>query len=132
MLVSCSTKDDAGDVIANKFEQIKILLPQGKWKISNIYTNNSEHTTDFESFIFTFNEDGTVNGETDLYAEEGTWIYKSSPESGEQLILEFNGTTPFQEISNNWDIVSVSNTKIELSDVGISNDDTQLLAFSKI
>lgn len=132
MFFSCSTDDDAGDVITNEFEQINIILPQTKWKVSNLYTKNADHTQDFESFIFTFNEDGSVQAQTDLFTEQGTWAYKNSSEKGEQLELEFNETSPFEEITDQWKIISLSVSKIELSVPGKTTAETHLLAFSKL
>lgn len=131
-LVSCNTDDDAGDVVTNEFEQIKIILPQGEWKVSNFYESQADHTADFESFTFTFKEDGTVYGQTDLYTENGTWNYESTSEFGEQLVLQFSGTTPFDEITEDWKIVSLSISKIELSKVSSNEEDTKLLTFSKL
>jgi len=132
LLASCSTEDDAGDVINNEFEQVELILPQDVWKVSNLYTDNADRTDDFQNFTFSFREDGTVEGQTDLFTEVGTWAYKSSTENGEQLILQFNSTTLFDEISNDWKIVSLSISKIELINEGNSSEDTRLLAFSKL
>ena len=132
ILASCNNDDGAGDVITNEFAQIKIILPQGKWKVSNFFDNHADRTIDFESFIFYFKEDGTVEGKTDLYTENGTWQYKSTSEDGEQLILQFNGTAPFDEITYDWNIVSLGISKVELSYTNNSNEVTKLLTFVKI
>ena len=131
-LASCSSDDAPGDVITNEFERIKIVLPQGSWKVSTLVDGNDDNTTAFESFIFTFNEDGTVVSETDLYAETGQWSYRSTSQDGEQLILEFSNTTPFEEITDDWTIVSVTNSQVELSDDGDVEGDTNFLVFKKI
>ena len=131
ILASCSTDDDAGDVINNEFEQIISILPQEEWAVSNLFTDNSDHTADFQGFTFNFREDGSVEGQTDLYTEVGTWAYKSTSENGEQLVLQFSGTPPFDKISNDWMIVSASVSKIELVIEG-DNEDTQLLVFSRL
>lgn len=131
-LASCSSDDAPGDVITNEFERIKIVLPQGSWKVSTLVDGNDDNTMAFESFIFTFNEDGTVVSETDLYAETGQWSYRSTSQDGEQLILEFSNTTPFEEITDDWTIVSVTNSQVELSDDGDVEGDTNFLVFKKI
>ncbi len=132
LLASCSSDDDAGDVISNEFEQIKTILPQGTWEVSKFIKDNIDKTADFESFIFTFDVNGKVVGKNDLFSEQGTWAYKTTAEEGEELVLQFNPVAPFDEISNHWDIVSVSGNKVELSDVGNGSDDTELLIFSKL
>ena len=131
-LASCSSDDDAGDVITNEFERIITVLPQGTWVVTKLIDGNEEHTAAFESFIFTFNEDGTVVSETDLFSEPGQWSYVSTSQDGEQLILEFSDTTPFDEITDDWTIVSVTNSQVELSDSGDIQGDTNFLVFKKL
>ncbi|MEH6763317.1 MAG: hypothetical protein V7655_02360 [Aequorivita antarctica] len=132
VFASCSSNDDSGDVNTNEFEPIKTTLPQGEWMVSKLIDGQSDHTTDFESFIFNFSEDGTVAATNDLFTESGTWAYDNSSNSAEKLVLLFSETTPFDEINDDWDIVSVSNSKIELSDVSGGNGDVKLLTFTKL
>ncbi|SRX55029.1 hypothetical protein [Aequorivita sp. CIP111184] len=129
---ACSSKDDSGDANTNEFEQIETTLPLAQWEISKLIEGQSDHTADFESFIFTFNEDGTVLAQNDLFTENGTWSYDNSSSSSEELKLQFSETTPFDEINEDWDIVSVSSSKIELSHISGGNGDIELLTFSKL
>jgi hypothetical protein len=48
------------------------------------------------------------------------------------LVLQFSEQTPFDEINDDWDIVSVSNSKIELSDISGGNGDMEYLTFTKL
>lgn len=130
-MVACSSDDDAGNVNTNEFETIKTTLPQGDWKITKLLDGQSDHTSDFESFVFNFNEDGTVKAQNDLFTENGTWAYDNS-DSEEELVLQFSEQTPFDEINDDWDIVSVSNSKIELSDISGGNGDMEYLTFTKL
>lgn len=129
--VSCSSDDDSGNANTNEFEQIKTTLPQGEWEVSKYIDGQTDQTVSFESFIFNFKEDGTVSAQNDLFTENGTWTYDNS-NSSEKLVLVFNGTTPFDQINDDWDIVSVSNSKIELSDDSGGNGDVELLTFTKL
>lgn len=131
-LASCNSNDDSGDANINEFEQIKTTLPQGEWKITKLIDGTSDHTADFDSFVFTFNENGTVIAANNILSEQGTWAYDNSSSSGEELVLKFNETAPFDEINDDWDIVSVSNSKIELIDISGGNGGTDNLIFEKI
>ena len=71
-LFSCNSDDDAGNVKTDEFENIRTTLPQGKWKITKMVDGTSDHTPDFQSFSFTFNEDGTVTAKNDILTEPGT------------------------------------------------------------
>ncbi|MDP2685984.1 MAG: hypothetical protein Q8O62_02110 [Aequorivita sp.] len=132
VFAACSSDDDSGDANTNEFEQIETTLPQGQWKVSKLIDGQSDHTADFQSFVFTFKVDGTVTAQNDLFTENGTWAYDNSSSSSEELVLQFGETNPFDEINDDWDIVSVSNTKIELSDVSGGNGDIELLTFTKL
>ncbi|AFL81615.1 hypothetical protein Aeqsu_2155 [Aequorivita sublithincola DSM 14238] len=132
VFASCSSNDDSGDANTNEFENIKTTLPEGEWKITRLIDGESDHTTAFESFIFTFNQDGTVFAQTDLFTEAGTWKYDNSSNSAEELDLLFSETPPFDEINDDWDIVSVTNSKVELKDVSGGNGDIELLTFTKL
>lgn len=132
VFAACSSDDDSGDVNTNEFEQIETTLPQGQWKVSKLIDGQSDHTADFQSFVFTFKVDGTVTAQNDLFTENGTWAYDNSSSSSEELVLQFGETTPFNKINDDWDIVSQSNTKIELSDVSGGNGDIELLTFTKL
>ena len=132
VIASCSSNDDPGNVQTNEFENIKITLIQGEWKVSNLIDGQSDHTADFESFVFTFNEDGTVAATNDLFTETGTWTYDNSSSSDEELVLQFSESAPFDEINDDWEIIVVSNLKIDLRDVSGGNGDTELLSFTKL
>jgi hypothetical protein len=129
---SCSSDDDSGNVNTNEFENIITTLPQGEWKVSKLIDGQSDHTVDFETFIFTFKEDGTVMAKNDLFTENGTWAYDNSSSSSEELVLQFSEQTPFDEINDDWDIVSVTNSQIELSDISGGDGDVELLTFTKL
>jgi len=128
---SCSSDDDSGDANTNEFEQIETTLPQGEWEISNYFDGQSDHTIDFESFVFDFKEDGSVVAQNDLLTESGTWAYDNSS-SSEELVLQFGQMTPFNQLNDDWEIVSVSNSTIELSDDSGGNGDIELLTFTKL
>lgn len=132
IFASCSKDDKPGDVHPTKFEQIKTTLPEGQWKVSTFIVGQSDKTSDFESFVFTFNQDGTVIGETDLFSETGTWTYDNTSSTSEKLVLVFGETDPFPELNDDWDILSVTNSKVELSDNNNATGGTLLLSFTKI
>ncbi len=132
LIASCNSDDDSGNVNTNEFENIKTTLIQGTWKISILIDGDSDHTSDFEDFVFTFNVDGTVTAQNDILTESGTWAYDNSSSSDEELILQFSEDAPFDEINDDWDIASVSNSKVELSDISGGDGDVELLTFTKL
>ncbi len=134
-LVSCSSKDDPGDVNDDQFGDIVTILPQGTWSVSSYMEGSSDRTMDFESFVFTFDEDKTVTATNDLFSESGTWNYQSSldsPSNDEKLILTFGETTPFNLIEEDWIITSANSAKVALTVASGNNGEVEVLVFSKI
>ncbi len=136
ILASCSSNDDSGDVNDDQFQNIETILPQGTWEVSSYFEGNTDRTMDFESFVFTFDQDNTLKAKNDLFTENGTWEYQNSESNpdgnDERLLLEFGGTTPFDLITEDWGIISVSSTKVELSVASGNNGKAELLTFSKL
>lgn len=132
VFASCSSEDDSGNANSSEFQQINTTLPQGEWMVSKLIDGNSDHTANFESFVFNFNEDGTVIATNDLFSESGTWVYDNASSDMEELVLQFSEITPFDEINDDWEIVSVSNAKIELSDISGGDGDIELLTLTKL
>lgn len=131
IFASCSSDDDSGNANTSEFEQIKTTLPQGEWEISTFNDKGSDKTETFESFKFTFNKDGSVEAQNDLLTEVGTWNYDNTSGKTEKLVLKFGKLNPFNEITDDWDIISVTNSKVELSDED-GKGEIKLLTFTKL
>jgi hypothetical protein len=131
ILASCSSDDNSGD-IQDQFENIKTIVPQGTWAVSNYTEGETNKTSNFENFVFTFNGNGTVVGANDLFSENGTWEYDNTSTVEERFNLEFDQTTPFDLITENWMIISVNNNLIELAIVNGNNGEPEILTFVKL
>lgn len=131
VLASCSS-DDSKDNNKGEFEEITTILPQGEWKVGKFMNGEDDQTVNFESFVFTFDKDGGVLAQNDLFSETGVWKYYKDGEGVEELKLTFGQIEPFDSISADWDIVSIGTLKIELINKGSGLTDTKLLTFLKI
>lgn len=134
-ILGCSNQDDPGDVNTAQYEDIVTILPQGTWRVSFYFNMNTDNTTLFESYEFTFNEDETINIENDLLSEDGTWTYQdnsSTTENNEELLLQFSQSPPFDEISKTWDITAVNTNKVDLKFTEENSGKASFLAFTKI
>jgi len=110
----------------------------GTWRVTYYYDTDSEETGQFSNYNFTFgggNVLTAVNGATTV---TGSWSVTDSnssndDDSSSDLDFNINFSSPdnFSELSDDWDIVSYSATKIELIDVSGGNGGTDLLTFEK-
>lgn len=128
IFASCSSDDD--NVRLDEPDAITIILPEGQWKVSNFIDDDEDKTAQFTSFIFEFKTDGTVTAQNDILTENGLWSYDNDRDDPE-LDIRFNDGSILDDISDDWDIISVSTSKIELSDTD-SDGETELLTFVKI
>lgn len=73
-----------------------------------------------------------ANNGTNNYDE--TWSISdsnSNDDSQDDLDFNFNLSNEFEDLSDDWDIISQSSTKIELIDVSGGNGGTDYLSFQK-
>lgn len=120
--VACSSDDDSNNSDdsqdLNQFDSIVTDLPEGTWEIESFINQENDNTIVFETYVFDFNEDGTVAAVTDLLSAAGAWSYTGRLNSDiEYFNLSFtnsNPTEPFDQLTENWEIVSATSTRLEV------------------
>lgn len=136
MSVTCSDDDNSVDN-SEQIAQTKAIAESGTWRITNFNDSGIDETSDFIGYNFTFLPDGTINASRDGTNVQGTWFISSddssSDDDGDDNDIEFNiffsvsNTNNFIELNDDWDIIAISATKIELIDVSGGNGGTDLL-----
>ncbi|QNJ98083.1 hypothetical protein [Constantimarinum furrinae] len=144
LVVACST-DDSSNPNSASADQIAETAMSGSWEITYFYDSDKVETGDFSGFSFTFHDDGSlvaVNGNTTV---TGTWSVSNSSSSSSDddgssnsSSADFNIFFPvpesnkFEDLNDDWDIISVSQNEIKLIDVSGGNGGTDYLTFTKI
>ncbi|WP_298899605.1 hypothetical protein [uncultured Psychroserpens sp.] len=142
MSFSCSDDDDGNpNDNSQQIAQIEITVESGIWRITNFNDSGQNETSDFTGYDFTFNSDGSLvatNGSTTM---TGTWSVtddsNSNDDSSSDDDIDFNiffavpETNNFEDLNDDWDIVSTSSTRIELIDVSGGNGGTDMLTFER-
>jgi hypothetical protein len=90
-----------------------------RWAVTYFWDRDEEKTLKFEGFAFEFRENGSLlayhpNGLT----YEGTWKGSAS-----EVAFGITGTGTLDEMAETWDVISRSDTRLQLRDV---NDITEL------
>lgn len=135
---SCSS-DDANSSSSNPQPLIN-AAKSGSWKITYFFDTDSEETADFANYIFTFGDGNVLTATNGSSNHTGSWSVTDSDSndddsnSGSDLDFNIGFTAParFAELSDDWDIVSYSATKIELIDVSGGNGGTDRLTFERM
>lgn len=139
MSSTCSSDDDGGDT-SNAAEIIAIenTAESGNWTITYYYDTDTDETSDYDGYAFTFSPDGTLTATNGVNTYNGSWSVTddSSSSSSSDDDIDFNiffaSPPDFEELSDDWDIVRYSTSKIELIDVSGGGSGTDYLTFEKL
>ena len=127
---SCKKED------VKQMENIKAEITGGSWRISYFNDSGINETANFNSYNFSFNGDGTLTAENGSNTYSGTWSLtdsNSSDDSPDDLDFNiyFNLTNDFEDLNDDWDIISHSSSELKLNDVSGGNGGTDELTFVK-
>lgn len=122
-------------------KQITNISTDGTWIVSSYIDDGDDETSDYSTFRFNFLEDGVLNA-TDLLSSNsnpyvGTWSITDSNSNDDDSLddldfnINFTVSNQLDDLSDDWDIISFTDTEIKLIDVSGGNGDTDYLTLSK-
>jgi hypothetical protein len=125
----------------NSQNQINKTAIDGTWIVSSYIDDGDDETADFTTFRLDFLEDGTLNA-TDLLSSNsnpytGTWSITDSNSNDDDSLddLDFNINfavgNKLDDLSDDWDIISYTDTEIKLIDVSGGGGGTDYLTLTK-
>lgn len=128
---TCSSDDDSNPSSSQLIIQTQNSIVSGSWRVTLFSEDGVVQTSNYNGYNFTFNANATVEATNGTTVRTGTWT-TGTDDSTPKLILTFTATTgPFEEISEDWRIVSVSASRIELRHVSGGDGSIDLLTFEK-
>lgn len=122
-------------------KQITKISTDGTWIVSSYIDDGDDETNDYTNYRFVFLEDGTLNA-TDLLSSNsnpyvGSWSLTDSNSSDDDSLddldfnINFNLNNVLDELSDDWDIISYTDTEIKLVDVSGGGGGTDYLTLTK-
>lgn len=139
----CSSNDDDGSPNNNsqQIAEIESTAQSGTWRITNFNDSGQNETSDFNGYDFTFNIDGSLVATNGSNTLTGTWSVtddsNSSDDSSSDDDIDFNIFFPvsddndFEDLNDDWDVVTITSTRIELIDVSGGNGGIDMLTFER-
>lgn len=132
LFFNCSTDDNDDDQMddVQPAAQVEEEVIEGTWRITEFIDSGDNETALFADYNFTFNTNGTIMASNGTNTLEGVWSISNDDDDDDEDDLDFNIFFPvpdsndFEELNEDWDIVSTSSTRIELED--ISDDDPEI------
>lgn len=145
-LIACSKDDSSNNPTPNttSADQTTQVVESGTWRITSFIDSGQDETSNFNGYTFSFNENGTVTATKGSTTISGTWSVSddssnsSSDDDGNSiddddfnLFFNVSEDSDFEDLNDDWDFISATNSKIELIDVSGGNGGTDYLTFQK-
>jgi hypothetical protein len=140
MILGCSSNDDdnPNDNNSQEIAQIENEAESGTWRVSSYIDSGDNETNDFNGYDFTFESNGTLIATNGITMYNGTWSVTSSNDDSNSIDdIDFNIFFPvpedndFEDLNDDWDVVSHSNTTLSLMDISGGDGSTDTLVFEK-
>ncbi|HLO54014.1 MAG TPA: hypothetical protein VK169_07000 [Saprospiraceae bacterium] len=125
---SCSKDDDSSSsdptTITNQISN------SGNWRVALFSEDGVDETSYFNGYTFAFNSGSSVIATKSGSSITGSWVVIQ--DSGKnKLVLAFPDQGKFEEISEDWEILTQTDNNINLRHVSGGNGGTDLLNFVK-
>jgi hypothetical protein len=114
----CDDNNSDGDV-----PEIRNIMMGGEWIVALYEDGEVNETEDFAGYTFAFSPDHLISitlGETGP-SMPGLWRVLRNSDGKLKVYLNMGETEPLVELTEDWELVSITNDRIELKDV--SSDD---------
>jgi hypothetical protein len=120
-----------------KVEEVENIVTKGKWQITYFFDTDQEETDNYAKYVFQFLPSGSLVANDGPASVSGAWSVgdqNSSNDDSNDLDFNISFTTAplLDELSDDWEIISATNTKIELRHVSGGNGGTDILTFEKV
>ena len=142
VFIACSKDDNNNNNDTNntaaEIQETSNLMISSDWIITNFNDSGQDETSNFNGYSFSFNSNGTLVATNGSTMVSGTWSVtddSSSDDSNDSDDIDFNiffaAPDEFNDLSDDWDIVSKNSTKGVLIEVSGGNGGTDHLTFEK-
>lgn len=139
-VLSCSGDDSPSTTNTNgNITEVVNIAKAGTWKITSFVEDGKDETQHFTGYAFTFGANNVLTAVGGVATYNGTWSVtkdNSSDDDNSTSDVDFNigflSPETFTDLSDDWDILEKTSTKIKLIDVSGGNGGTDYLTFEKI
>ena len=106
------------------------VVTSGTWKVTLFTDSGNDETSDFAGYTFTFSDGGTLTAVKNGVTKTGTWsVNNTSNKFNIDLGQKIDTNKPLGELTDDWKILSNTETVIRLTDDNASSN--EFLTFTK-
>ncbi len=137
-VIACNNDDNSSN--SNNPSQISGNVQNGTWKITKFIDSGNDETYHFNGFNFTFQSSGVLTATNGTVTHEGNWSITNDSSNDDDNNgsndVDFNiyfapSINNFEELTEDWDIISHSSTKIQLKHISGGDGSIDYLTFEK-
>ena len=133
----CADDPEVVPIAKNNLIKVNSILSEGTWKVSYFLDKNSNLTSEYSGFNFTFgtNEILTSNNAANTFS--GKWsVVKSNgidnnPNNDLDFVISFSSSETLMKLSEHWDVTEIEETKVRLKSKSDNVDGINYLTFKK-
>lgn len=127
IIMSCKKENNSSTSVSTS--QVTTTATSGTWKIISFTEDGTNNTGSYNGYNFVFSGSGAVAASNGGNTATGTW--QTLTDSGKtKFILDFNEPA-FESISEDWEVLELSSTRMKLQHVSGGNGGTDILILEK-
>ena len=134
---STCTKEEAPT--STSVDPIPVInsVNNGNWRVTLYDDSGTNETINFTNYNFTFEPNNVLTASNSTNTYTGTWSVTSdnsgddSPNNDLDFNIAFSSPSNFLDLTDDWNIISYTSTKIQLVHVSGGNGGTDYLTFEK-
>ncbi|MGV7107860.1 hypothetical protein [Flavobacterium sp. U410] len=140
-VASMCSNDDDNSTNTQDPTPIVNTMTNGTWRITFYEDDGENKTSYFSGYNFTFGTSNVLTATNGTNTYTGVWSVTNSDDNSNDdnpsssdldFNILFNSPDLFNdELSDDWNIITYTSTKVELVDVSGGNGDTDYLTFEK-
>ena len=133
---SCSDNETASPTLNDPAPVIN-TVKSGTWKITFYQDSGINETSNFAGYNFTFGSNSVLTATNGTNSYVGTWSVTTdnsgddSPSSDLDFNIAFASPANFSELTEDWNIIEKTDTKIKLVHESGGNGGTDYVTFEK-
>ena len=135
--VATSCSNDSGSASAPDPIPVINTVSSGTWRITFYEDSGVNETTNFTGYNFTFGSGSVLVATNGTNTYTGSWSVTSdisgddSPSNDLDFNIAFSSPSTFSELTEDWNIIEKTDTKVRLVHVSGGNGGTDYITFEK-
>lgn len=126
----CSTTDD--NSTSSDPTPVINTMTQGTWRVTTFSEDDTDHTNDFSNYDFTFASSGVLTATNGSVQNTGVWSVTAEDSSSSlDFNIGFSSPATFAEITEDWQILERTSSKLRLQHTSGGDGSIDLLTFEK-